>query len=300
MQAEAILRGYGLLFAVMAALAVIETLLPLAREREWRRRHLAPNLALAALTLALNLALNAGAVLVSAWLAARGVGLLAGSALSPLALTGIALVALDGATYACHRSLHWLAPLWRVHRVHHADPLVDVTTTLRQHPLESLWRFAFILAPASALGLPPQSVVTYRVVSALVGLAEHMNVRLWQPLDAALTRLVCTPNMHKLHHSRLAAETDSNFGNLFALYDRVFGTFMRVVPGHRVESGLHGFDAPETQRLGALLRLPFRAPDPAREPALGGGLPLRNPVPMPRTSASSMGAARDPARAATR
>jgi sterol desaturase/sphingolipid hydroxylase (fatty acid hydroxylase superfamily) len=181
-----------------------------------------------------------------------------GAALPPLALLLLGIALLDASTWACHRLMHRLPALWSVHRVHHSDPLVDVTTTTRQHPLEGLCRFLFIMAPAWALGVPAEAVASYRVLSALVGLAEHMNVKLWEPLDRALSLLVCTPNMHKLHHSRLQIETDSNYGNILSLFDRVFGTFTPPSPARAIDYGLAGFDDAASQRLGALLRLPFR------------------------------------------
>ena len=252
------LRNAAGILAAMAALSLLETLLPLARRPDRRRLHRAANLSLIALTLTLNFAFNAGAVLLTGWLGAHGFGLLAGAALPPLAMLGIALVALDFSTWVCHRLLHAVPWLWRVHRVHHSDPLVDVTTTLRQHPIEGLVRFLFIIAPAWALGIPANAVAVYRGISALVGVAEHMNVHLWHPLDRALSWLACTPNMHKLHHSRLPRETDSNFGNIFSLYDRVFRTFLPPSPARAVDYGLAGLDDPGSQKLGALLRLPMR------------------------------------------
>jgi sterol desaturase/sphingolipid hydroxylase (fatty acid hydroxylase superfamily) len=258
MTTDAILRNSGALLAAMALLSLVETLLPLARKPEWRRRHRVPNLALVALTLGLYFALNAGAVLVSVWLGAHGIGLLTGVSLPPLALVGIGIVALDASTYACHWLMHRLPSLWRAHRVHHADPLVDVTTALRQHPIEGLWRTLFVLAPAWALGIPAPAVAIYRAASALQGLGEHVNVRLWEPLDRLLRFVIVTPNLHKLHHSRRAIETDSNYGNLFSLFDRAFGTFTPPTPGRCVDYGLDGYDDPEVQQLGALLRLPFR------------------------------------------
>ncbi|HEY8154943.1 MAG TPA: sterol desaturase family protein [Myxococcota bacterium] len=253
-----LLRSIGGILAVMALVTALETLLPFVRNPDARRRHRAPNLALVVLTLSLNFAFQAGAVLISAWLGARGIGLLAGAALSPLALLLLGIFVLDASTWACHRLMHRFPALWRVHRVHHSDPLVDVTTTFRQHPIEGLWRFLFIMAPAWALGVPAEAVATYRVLSALVGLGEHMNVKLWEPLDRALSWLTCTPNMHKLHHSRLPIETDSNYGNLFSLFDRVFGTFTPPSPARAVAYGLAGLDDAGSQRLGALLQLPLR------------------------------------------
>ena len=101
------------------------------------------------------------------------------------------------------------------------------------------------------------------MVSALVGLGEHSNVELWEPLDRALSLLVCTPNMHKLHHSRLAIETDSNYGNISSLFDRVFGTFTPHSPARCIDFGLARCDDAGSQQLGALLRLPFRGRDPS-------------------------------------
>lgn len=258
MTIDAFLRSAGAVLAVMFLLSVIETLLPLVRKPELGRRHRIPNLALVVLTLALNFAFNAGAVLVTAWLGVHGFGLLAGATLPPLAMVLLGILVLDASTYACHRLLHRLPPLWSAHRVHHSDPLVDVTTTFRQHPIEGLCRFLFIMTPAWALGVPVEAVGVYRGLSALVALTEHMNVKLWEPLDRALSWLVCTPNMHKLHHSRLPIETDSNYGNILSLFDRVFRTFTPPSPARAIDYGLAGHDDAGSQRLGALLRLPLR------------------------------------------
>jgi len=250
------------LVAAMALLSLVESLLPFARKPEWRRRHRLPNLGLTLLTLGLNLTLGTGLVIVSAWLGSQGIGWLAGSSLPLLAQIAIGVVALDAATYACHRSMHALPALWRAHRVHHSDPLVDVTTALRQHPLETLWRTLFIAVPAWTLGLPAQAIAVHRLASALQALAEHANVKLWAPLDRALSLFTCTPNMHKLHHSRRALETDSNYGNLFSGFDRAFGTYRAPAPGPCVDAGLEGWDDAASQRLGSLLRSPFRAGSP--------------------------------------
>ncbi len=259
MTLDAFSRIAATLLAAMALLALVETLLPLARKRAGRRRHWLTNLALVALTLALNFAFNAGAVLATAWFTPQTGRLLSGAPLPPIAIALIGILALDASAYACHRLLHRWPPLWRAHRVHHSDPLVDVTTTLRQHPIEGLVRFCFVMAPAWVLGVSAKTVAVYRLISVLIGLTEHMNVRLWEPLDRTLSLLFCTPNMHKLHHSRRAIETDSNYGNILSWFDRACGTFTPPAPGVCIDYGLDGHDAPAAQRLGALLRLPFRA-----------------------------------------
>jgi sterol desaturase/sphingolipid hydroxylase (fatty acid hydroxylase superfamily) len=260
----AFLRSSTLLIAAMAVLALVETFVPFFT-KDWRRRHLLPNLLLTAVTLSLNFAFNAGAVLVTMALAERRFGLFATAHLPRLAGVLLSIIALDASTYLAHRLMHGIPALWRAHSVHHADPLVDVTTALRFHPIEIVWRFTMLMGPAWLLGLPAEGLVAYRVVSAFVALFEHMNVRLWQPLDTALSFVVGTPNMHKIHHSRVESETNTNYGNLFSVFDRVLGTFTPSARAASVEYGLDGHDDTEKQRFVGLLRLPFRhdGPSPA-------------------------------------
>jgi sterol desaturase/sphingolipid hydroxylase (fatty acid hydroxylase superfamily) len=249
-------RNTATLVVVMALLAVLETVVPFFRS-DWRRRHASSNLRLTAVTLGLNLAFNAGSVLLAAWLGARGFGVFAHTALPGWLWAAIGIVVLDASTYVCHRSMHVIAPLWRVHAVHHSDPLVDVTTALRFHPLETSWRFLFIAGPASVLALPAGAVAAYRMVSVFFAIYEHMNVKLWQPLDTALSLVVGTPNMHKLHHSRLPAETDTNYGNILSLFDRLLGTFTPTSRAAKVSYGLTGLDEARAQTFRALVRMPF-------------------------------------------
>jgi sterol desaturase/sphingolipid hydroxylase (fatty acid hydroxylase superfamily) len=196
-------------------------------------------------------------VVLGACLALGGGALRAPWSASPVLVIAATVIVLDFATYLGHRIMHHVPALWRAHRVHHADPLVDVTTTLRQHPIESLVRVVFLLVPVMALGLPAYAVAVYRALSALHALFEHTNVKLWPPLDRALSFLICTPNMHKLHHSREARETDTNYGNIFSVFDRLLGTFTPSSRVDRVEYGLDGYDAPRDQSYFSLLRLPF-------------------------------------------
>lgn len=261
---SAFVQSAGFILVTTAVLALIETAWPFFRSG-WRRRHLAPNLQLMALTLGLNFAFNAGAILVAGAVGLRGPMLLARSPLPSLAITWIGLFALDGATYACHRLMHRLPALWKVHRVHHSDPVVDVTTALRFHPIETLWRFVFIVVPAWMLGLPAEVVALYRVLSAIVALFEHMNVRLWQPLDTLLSLVIGTPNMHKVHHSRAPGETNTNYGNILSVFDRMLGTFTPGARAASVRFGLDGHETADVQRFHGLLRLPFRRTEPSHD-----------------------------------
>jgi sterol desaturase/sphingolipid hydroxylase (fatty acid hydroxylase superfamily) len=170
----------------------------------------------------------------------------------------VALLALDGATYLAHRLLHQVPVLWRVHLVHHIDASVDATTAFRQHPIEGILRFTFIAATAFALGAPPAAIAIYRLLGALNSVLEHANIRVPRALDRTLVWFWVTPDMHKVHHSRDRAETDSNYANLFSLFDRVFRTFTPSSRGPFVSYGIRGYDTPERQSIGGVLRLPFQ------------------------------------------
>ncbi len=248
----------GLILTAMAAIAFLETILPLHARGAPYRAHLGPNLALTFITFATNLVFNSALVLALAGLQASGFGLLPHLALPPLISGAIAVLALDVSFYAAHVAMHAMPSWWRVHRVHHSDPALDVTTAIRQHPLEGVIRYAFMAVAAIVCGTTVTAFAVYRVWSALNGLLEHANIRLPQRLDSLLALIVVTPNLHKVHHSRLARETDSNYGNIFSLFDRLFSTLTPSARGVDVVCGLDGFDDPATQTTAGLLALPFR------------------------------------------
>jgi sterol desaturase/sphingolipid hydroxylase (fatty acid hydroxylase superfamily) len=143
--------------------------------------------------------------------------------------------------------------------------MVDVTTTVRQHPVEGLIRYAFMAGFAVAIGAGPGAFAIYRVASALNGLLEHANVRCPWWLDRALSWLTTWPSLHKLHHSRRSEHTDTNYGNLFSVWDRLFGTLTPVPPELDIAYGLAGCDAPSEQKTIALLVNPFRSTSAASE-----------------------------------
>ena len=254
------------ILAGMTLLAALETFVPLqARPRE-RRAHVAPNLALTATTFAVNALLTAALVTALATLESRDLGLLRALALPAWASLAFAIVALDFATWLAHTSMHRVALFWRFHRVHHADPLVDVTTSFRQHPGETVLRALFLAAFAVPLGVGPAAFALYRALSAANAVLEHSNLRVPRRLDSALSLLVVTPNAHKVHHSRRTLETDTNFGNLLSLFDRAAGVFTPSERGLAIEYGLDGFDEPARQTLAALLREPLRSRDRESRP----------------------------------
>ncbi len=248
----------GTILAAMAALALVETLVPLHARGRWNRAHLGPNLALSFLTFGTNLFLNAALLALVIWLESNDFGLLRWLSVPPFGAALIAVAALDFSFYAAHVSWHKLPSLWRFHAVHHSDPAVDVTTTIRQHPVESLLRYAAMGAMALAIGPSATAFVVYRAASALNGLLEHANVRAPRWLDGLLSLVTTWPHMHKVHHSRVPEQTDSNYGNLFSFWDRLFGSYTPSHLGTNIAYGLDGFDRPTLQTTTALLALPFR------------------------------------------
>src|SRR5262245_304630 len=248
----------GAILAVMAVVALLETALPLHARGRWHRAHLGPNLALTFITFATNILFNGVLVMMLVWLQTRGFGLLNVFELPSLTTVLVVVLVLDFSFYVAHMSMHRIPALWRVHRVHHSDPVVDVTTTIRQHPGEGVIRYTFLAAFAVALGAGPAAFAVYRSWSAINALLEHANIRVPLWLDSVLSIVTTWPNMHKFNHSRTATETNTNYGNIFSLFDRLFFTFTPSIRGVNVRYGLDGFDDPAAQTTAGLLAMPFR------------------------------------------
>jgi sterol desaturase/sphingolipid hydroxylase (fatty acid hydroxylase superfamily) len=253
-------------FACLTALAVAERMLPCRGDTRPAPRQ-AINLALAVL----NTAVIRGVfpVLGIVW-AARvheaGIGLLAITSWPAPIEVAVAVLALDLTIYLQHRALHRLPLLWRTHRVHHSDIAFDVTLGLRFHPFEMTISQTIKLAAIAALGAPQLAVLLFDVILQGGSLFTHTDLALSPRVDRALRWLIVTPSMHRVHHSVLRDETDSNFGFNLVLWDRVFGTYRAAPrqPEPTMVLGLDDFRDPPEQRLVALLTQPFRVPAVAR------------------------------------
>lgn len=233
--------------------------------RRWR------NLGLAALGTAVVYALVPVTTVAFAALAGdRGWGLF-GEIAWPVPIEGaLAVVALDLAIYWQHRAFHRIPWLWRIHRVHHSDTRFEVTLGLRFHPAEILLSMLYKLVVIAALGASPAAVALYEILLAGFALITHADVALPATWDRRLRAMLVTPDWHRVHHSVYRAETDSNYGNLLTLWDRLFASRVdQPRDGHRAMAiGLPEFREPADQTLPALLRLPLRGA--ARSPPLRG------------------------------
>jgi sterol desaturase/sphingolipid hydroxylase (fatty acid hydroxylase superfamily) len=250
------LTNLSVILTVMAVAALIETAVPMFMAKPWRQARRTANLGLTAVSFASNWILASVAALAAVWL--RPAGLLAWLGWPMWLQVLIGIVVLDFSVgYLSHRTMHMWSPMWRFHQVHHSDDFVDVTTTYRTHPVETVWRFLFAIVPVWLLGLPAQAVVIQRLLQATNGVIGHANIRLWAPLDRMLSLVLVTPNVHKIHHSRQISETNSNYANILTIYDRLLGTY---TPSARAESVVYGLA--DAERLAAaelpgLLVLPF-------------------------------------------
>lgn len=219
-----------------------------------------------------RVALPVAAVEAAALATDRGWGLLgaAGLARSPLGVAG-AVIALDSAIYAQHVLMHRAPALWRLHRVHHADPAFDASTGVRFHPLESLLSAALKIALVVILGASAVAVVTFEIVLNVSSMFNHANLRLPVGVDRALRRVLVTPDMHRVHHSAAPAELNRNFGFALSWWDWLCGTYQdQPAAGHETMAiGLGSIAPARGQGLVAMLIEPFRAA--ADRP--GGGPP---------------------------
>ena len=248
-----------LLLVACALLSSLELLIPLFRYRAGRIRRAVPNLLLSAGVLIGNLVLASVTAALCAIVTRWHFGLLGRAHLAPWALLVFGVMGLDLFAYVAHVLLHKVPLGWRFHRVHHSEPEVDVTTAFRQHPGETLWRFMMQCVGIVVLGLPFWVAPLYLSVSSLNALLEHANVRVAARIDTWLRWVMVTPNMHKIHHSRVSVQTDSNYSNIFSFWDRLFDTYTKHVNVGQLRYGLDGFDESQKQTAAALMAEPFRS-----------------------------------------
>src|SRR5215470_93991 len=175
----------------------------------------------------------------------------------------LAVMALDLAIYLQHVLFHAVPALWRLHRMHHADLEIDVTTGARFHPIEILLSMGLKLGVVMALGAPAVAVLIFEVALNATSMFNHSNVRMPAWLDQVLRWIVVTPDMHRVHHSIVARETNSNFGFNLPWWDRLFGTYRdQPTAGHQAMTiGIEQFRDPAEQRLDRMLTQPFRDDD---------------------------------------
>jgi sterol desaturase/sphingolipid hydroxylase (fatty acid hydroxylase superfamily) len=238
---------------------LLEGIVPLFSVNYKKWRHAVPNFFFTLTTIIVNFPLAFLLLKTSDWAVANGFGIINWLPDMPLwlyVLVGLLLLDLIGA-YTAHLVEHKVKPLWMIHLVHHSDHHVDTTTANRHHPLESLIRYVFTLIGVFVVGAPIGIIMLYQSLSVVLSQFNHANIKLPKKVDKALSWIIVSPDMHKVHHHYVLPYTDSNYGNIFSIWDRLFGTYMYLEP-EKITYGVDTFpDEKENSSIAGLLKQPF-------------------------------------------
>jgi len=243
----------------------IESIIPLFNFNYKKFKHALPNFFFTLTTIIVNFSLAFILLLVSDWVTENNFGLLNYGQFLPLSLYiifGVLFLDLIGA-YLPHYVQHKVKFLWKIHLVHHSDHKVDTTTANRHHPFESIVRYLFTLLGVAILGANMGLVFLYQSLSVVLSQFNHANINISPKIDKFLSFFIVTPNMHKVHHHYVMPYTDSNYGNIFSFWDRLFGTFKSLNPSKIIYGVDTFFNEKENESIKSLLLRPFeesRAP----------------------------------------
>ncbi len=240
---------------------IVESAVPLVRFQYNKWQHAAINIFFTLTTIAINFVL-AYLVLnpMVEWAATNKFGLLNWLPEMPLwlyAIVGMLLLDLIGA-YFVHWTEHKVKWMWRFHLIHHTDTTVDTTSANRHHPGESIFRFIFTSAGAVLVGTPMWLIFMYQAFSVLLSQFNHANIVIPKWLDNAMSWVIVSPDMHKVHHHYVLPYTDSNYGNIFSIWDRLFGTFMTLDRDKLVYGIDTHYKPEEHSKMNSLLKIPFQ------------------------------------------
>jgi sterol desaturase/sphingolipid hydroxylase (fatty acid hydroxylase superfamily) len=239
---------------------LIENAFPLFKFNYKKWQHAGINFFMTFTTIIVNFSLAFILLKTSDWTIANNFGVLQWLPQMSLwiyALVGLLLLDLIGA-YLVHLIEHKVKFLWRFHLIHHTDTWVDTTSGNRHHPGESVIRFVFTTLGILIVGSPMWLVFMYQTLSVVSTQFTHANISLPKKLDVLLSYFIVSPNMHKVHHHYMLPYTDSNYGNIFSVWDRLFGTFM-YLPKEEIVYGIDTYMEPEdNNQLDNLLKIPFQ------------------------------------------
>jgi sterol desaturase/sphingolipid hydroxylase (fatty acid hydroxylase superfamily) len=239
---------------------LLENNFPLQQFRYKKWKHALPNLFFTATTVVINFLLAFLLLHTADWVVNEKFGLLnliEGIPFWLHVILGLLLLDLVGA-FLPHWLEHQVKPLWMIHLVHHSDHKVDTTTANRHHPLESFVRFIFTLIGVFVIGSSIGIVMLYQSLSLIATQFNHANLKLPKKVDLFLSYFIVSPDMHKVHHHSVLPYTDSNYGNIFSFWDRLFGTYKRL-DREKVVYGVDVFyDEKTNSKISSLLIQPLQ------------------------------------------
>jgi len=242
---------------------ILEGAVPLFRFNYKKWKHALPNFFFTLTTIVINFSLAFLLLTTADWVESNNFGIINWLPDMPLwlyAFLGVFFLDFFGA-YLAHWVEHRVKPLWMVHLVHHTDHKVDTTTGNRHHPLESLVRFSFTLLGVFVVGTPIALVFIYQSLSVVFTQLTHANIKLPKTLDKRMSYFFVSPDMHKIHHHYRLPYTDANYGNIFSVWDHLFGTY-RYLEREKIVYGVDVFpDEQKNSNISDLLKQPFQKYD---------------------------------------
>jgi len=247
---------------------LIENQWPLFKLKYNKWQHAGINIFFTLTTIVINFLLAFILVKTSDWAVAHHFGLLAWLPEMPVVFytfVGLLLMDFFGA-YLIHWLEHRISWLWRFHLIHHTDTWIDTTSANRHHPGESVLRFIFTTLGVALVGCPMWMIFLYQTLSVVATQFNHANISLPGKLDLWLSYLIVSPDMHKVHHHYKLPYTDSNYGNIFSVWDRLLGTYM-TLSKDKIKYGVDTHQKPEEHnQIKSLLLIPFQPKRTASAP----------------------------------
>ncbi len=249
------------IIGAMLILWIVEGSIPLLnlKYKKTKAKHAIVNLTFTVIHLIIHTGFAIIIVMLSSWAAANKFGLvfwLNTSTVFTIIISALVLDFFGG--WLSHFTQHKVPLFWRMHIIHHSDNNVDVTSGLRHHPLESVWRGLFFLIAIFLCGAPIYAVMIYQTILTIFVAFTHANISLPLWVDKALSYVLVSPNMHKVHHHYKLPYTDSNYGAVFAIWDRLLGTYMHLDKAV-IKYGLDRYyDNAKDEDLMLLMKRPFQ------------------------------------------
>jgi sterol desaturase/sphingolipid hydroxylase (fatty acid hydroxylase superfamily) len=249
----------ALLVGGIALFWIIESIVPLFSFKYKKVNHAGINIFFTLTTILVNFPMAFILVKSSDWAVANDFGIINWLPSMPMwayAILGLMVLDLVGA-YFVHWVEHKVKWMWMFHLIHHSDTNVDTTSANRHHPGESVFRFIFTTLAVIVTGAPMWMVFMYQSISVVLSQFNHANIGLPKWMDNVISYVIVTPDMHHVHHHYTQPYTDSNYGNIFSIWDRVFGTYMDLERS-KIKYGIDTYMDPiENEHIGPLLKIPF-------------------------------------------
>jgi len=241
----------------LALFMTLERWLPYLEHGPGRGRQRWHNVGMVSIAFVINATLGGIILLPAVWADSHRFGLMYRLGVPPLAAVVLGVLLLDLCNYTLHVTMHSFRVLWRIHRVHHADVALDASSGLRLHPFELVILSTMLAVAMSLLGIPVLSAAIYNTLALPWFLLNHSNMRFPASFERWGSLVMATPDWHRVHHSRHQPETDSHYGCLFSIWDRLFGTAGRA-DVRSIQFGLDRFRGPGEPTVWEMLKIPFR------------------------------------------